>query len=128
MSLATRIEATDAVAYTLAGSAYLGDLIKCTFTITNATEDTKGAADRWEYNDVTSSGYTMDATLFASSAGSVAIDYALLANPKIAVVFSTGGGTLSATVTVTSCALQYERSAFQKYDLQGNGYGAITKT
>jgi hypothetical protein len=129
MPLATRINSTNASVMTIGTYDVLADAQSCTVTINNKTEDAKGGIDRWGYMTAVGSDWEFSGQFFADSAAGTTLAQLGTANPpRGAFAFTDGADAYAGTVTLTSVVKQWERDTLTKFQVSGQGYGALQVT
>lgn len=123
-----RLSGLSFAAWSINGTAYLGDIQEVQVAVTNKTAEGKGIADRDDYPVLTGRGTELTAKMLINTTGTLTGTlnaFSLSNSPAGTILITTGMGAYSGTVVVTNATWKASREALQEYDVTLLARGAF---
>lgn len=116
MPTPTRKIGGSGAAFTLGGSAYVGDLVNCTCEVEVKTAEGKGVLETDDYPVEVGRRLTITGQLEVS--GTVALmGTANSSTPRLSFSVDTGAGTYAGTAVLTNISHKWNREEIQTFDV-----------
>lgn len=117
----------DVTAFTLGGSAMVGQMQNAEMTINVKTAEAKAVNDTDDWPQQVGRGGEIRGEMMIFAAGSAALlGTANSSNPAVAFTFATGANQYSGTAVITSVSHRTERDGLQVYNVSMLTRGAVT--
>lgn len=106
-------------------SNYIDDLEDCTISFEVQNEEAKALKDQYDYPWATGRSYTIEATVFVSTAAALCT-LAATGSAIVSISYSTGGNAYSGSGLITSASHSASKGALQRQKISIKGQGAPT--